>query len=64
MDVLTDRDRYIIEGRFGLNGENKKTLEELGNDLGVTRERIRQIESKGLRKLGHPSRVKKIKNYW
>ena len=64
LNVLTVRERYIIEERYGLNGENTKTLEELGGVLGVTRERIRQIESKALQKLGHPSRAKKIKNYW
>lgn len=58
LDTLTDKERYVIERRYGLNGNDEQTLEELGNQLGVTRERIRQIECKALEKLKrHAKRV-------
>jgi RNA polymerase primary sigma factor len=60
---LTDRERKIIEMRFGLVDGKTRTLEEVGKEFGVTRERIRQIEAKALRKLRHPSRAKKLKDY-
>jgi len=50
--------------RFGLEDGHQRTLEEVGQEFGVTRERIRQIEAKALRKLRHPSRGKALKDYW
>lgn len=63
LQSLTDRERKIIEMRFGLIDGKTRTLEEVGKEFGVTRERIRQIEAKALRKLRHPSRAKKLKDY-
>ncbi len=60
---LTEREQAVIKYRFGLDDDKIYTLEEIGNILGVTRERIRQVESKALRKLSHPSRSKKLKPY-
>ena len=60
---LNERERYIIRQRFGLDDGHPRTLEEVGKEMGVTRERIRQIEAKALRKLRHPSRSKKIKDF-
>ncbi len=61
---LTDRERKVLELRFGLIDGHQRTLEEVGQEFGVTRERIRQIEAKALRKLRHPSRGKALKDYW
>lgn len=58
--TLTDKEHRIIKLRFGLDGNNPHTLEEIGHQLGVTRERIRQIEAKALRKLRHPSRANRL----
>ena len=66
MDVLnslTTRERKVLELRFGLEDGRSRTLEEVGREFQVTRERIRQIEAKALRKLRHPSRSKKLKDY-
>ena len=63
LDTLTDREKRILELRFGIEDGRPRTLEEVGKEFGVTRERIRQIEAKALRKLRHPSRSKKIKDY-
>ncbi len=63
LDTLTDRERKVIELRFGLKDGHPRTLEEVGKVFGVTRERIRQIESKTLSKLRHPSRSAKLKDY-
>jgi RNA polymerase primary sigma factor len=66
MDVLnslTSRERKVLELRFGLEDGRSRTLEEVGREFAVTRERIRQIEAKALRKLRHPSRSKKLKDY-
>ena len=60
---LTERERRVLELRFGLDDGRSRTLEEVGAEFGVTRERIRQIEAKALRKLRHPSRAKKLKDY-
>jgi RNA polymerase primary sigma factor len=61
---LTERERRVLVLRFGLEDGHQRTLEEVGQDFGVTRERIRQIEAKALRKLRHPSRGKALKDYW
>lgn len=60
---LSDRERRVIEMRFGLNNGQGRTLEEVGKELGVTRERIRQIEAKALRKLRHPRRSRHLRDY-
>ena len=60
---LTDRERRVILLRFGLEDDRARTLEEVGHEFNVTRERIRQIEAKALRKLRHPSRSRKLKDY-
>ncbi len=60
---LTKRERKVLQLRFGLEDGRTRTLEEVGREFGVTRERIRQIETKALRKLRHPSRSKKLKDY-
>jgi len=63
LDSLSERERKVIELRFGLVDGHPRTLEEVGREFGVTRERIRQIESKTLCKLRHPSRSSKLKDY-
>ncbi len=63
LQTLTDREQRVLRLRFGLDDGRARTLEEVGQKFGVTRERIRQIEAKTLRKLRHPSRSKKLKDY-
>ena len=63
LGTLSDRERQVLAMRFGLDDGRTRTLEEVGKAFGVTRERIRQIEAKALRKLRHPSRSKKLKDY-
>ncbi len=63
LSTLSDREKRVLIMRFGLDGGRPKTLEEVGREFKVTRERIRQIEAKALRKLKHPSRSKKLKDY-
>ena len=63
LDTLTDREQKVLKLRFGLDDGRSRTLEEVGKEFDVTRERIRQIEAKALRKLRHPSRSKKLKDY-
>ena len=63
LDGLAERERKVIELRFGLEDGHPRTLEEVGREFGVTRERIRQIETKALRKLRHPSRADKLKSF-
>ena len=62
-DKLTERERKIIVLRFGLDDGRFRTLEEVGREFGITRERIRQIEAKALRKLRHPSYSRKLRGY-
>ena len=61
--TLTERERKVLRLRFGLDDGRARTLEEVGKEFNVTRERIRQIEAKALRKLRHPSRSRKLKDY-
>ena len=61
--ALSDREAKVLKMRFGLSGGRAMTLEEVGKEFGVTRERIRQIESKALRKLKHPSKRKMLQDY-
>lgn len=63
LETLTDREKKVLTLRFGLDDGRARTLEEVGKEFDVTRERIRQIEAKALRKLRHPSRSKKLKDY-
>ena len=63
LESLSGRERRVLQLRFGLDDGRSRTLEEVGKEFGVTRERIRQIEAKALRKLRHPSRSKKLKDY-
>jgi RNA polymerase primary sigma factor len=63
LGTLTPRERRVVELRFGLDGDKLYTLSEIGAELGVTRERIRQIETKALRKLRHPSRSKLLREF-
>ena len=63
LDTLTDREQKVLRLRFGLDDGRARTLEEVGKEFNVTRERIRQIEAKALRKLRHPSRSRKLKDY-
>ena len=63
LNTLTDREKKVLRLRFGLDDGRARTLEEVGREFKVTRERIRQIEAKALRKLRHPSRSKKLKDF-
>ena len=63
LNSLTDRESRVLKLRFGLEDGRTRTLEEVGREFGVTRERIRQIEAKAIRKLRHPSRSKKLRDY-
>ena len=63
LKTLTEREEKVLRLRFGIDDGQSLTLEEVGKIFGVTRERIRQIESKALRKLKHPSRSKKLKDF-
>ena len=62
-ECLTDREEKVIRLRYGLDDGHPRTLEEVGKDFGVTRERIRQIEAKAIRKLRHPTRAKRLGDY-
>ena len=63
LDTLSDREKNVLILRFGLDDGRPRTLEEIGGKMGVTRERIRQIEEKALKKLRHPSRSKKLRDF-
>ena len=63
MDTLTDREENVLRLRFGLDDGKMRTLEDVGKVFNVTRERIRQIEAKALRKLRHPSRSKPLRDF-
>jgi RNA polymerase primary sigma factor len=60
---LTEREREVLYMRYGLQDGRNRTLEDVGKQIGVTRERIRQIEAKALRKLRHPSRANMLRDY-
>ena len=64
MSTLTPREAKVLKLRFGLEDGKARTLEEVGKEFGVTRERIRQIEAKAIRKLRHPNRQKKLDDFW
>ena len=63
MSDLTDREEKVLRLRYGIGDGKPRTLEEVGKEFGVTRERIRQIEAKAIRKLRHPTRQKKLDDY-
>ena len=63
LNSLNPRERRVLQLRFGLDGGRSRTLEEVGREFGVTRERIRQIEAKALRRLRHPSRSRVLRDY-
>ena len=63
LETLTEREQRVLILRFGLKDGRSRTLEEVGKEFNVTRERIRQIEAKALRKLRHPSRARMLKGY-
>ena len=63
LDTLTERERQVLEQRFGLVDGYQRTLEEVGRQFKVTRERIRQIEAKALRKMRHPTRIRHLEGY-
>ena len=63
LESLTERERSVVRLRFGLEDGRARTLEEVGKEFNVTRERIRQIEAKALRKLRHPTRSKRLKDF-
>jgi RNA polymerase primary sigma factor len=63
LGTLNDREKRVLQLRFGLDDGRGRTLEEVGKEFGVTRERIRQIEAKALRKLRHPSRSQKLRDF-
>ena len=63
LGTLTPREHRIVQLRFGLEDGRSRTLEEVGKEFNVTRERIRQIEAKAIRKLRHPSRSRKLRDY-
>ena len=63
LDSLTGRERRVLQLRFGLEDGRARTLEEVGKEFNLTRERIRQIEGTALRKLRHPSRSRKLRDY-
>ena len=63
LDTLTERERKVLELRFGLGDGYSRTLEEVGRQFQVTRERIRQIEAKALRKMRHPTRIRQLEGF-
>jgi RNA polymerase primary sigma factor len=63
LQTLTERERQVLDYRFGLTDGYSRTLEEVGKEFSVTRERIRQIEAKALRKLRHPTRMRKLDGF-
>jgi RNA polymerase primary sigma factor len=63
LNTLDEREKRVLELRYGIDGDRARTLEEVGKEFGVTRERIRQIEAKALRKLRHPTRSRIVSDY-
>ena len=64
IETLTPREQKVIRLRYGLDDNHARTLEEVGKEFNVTRERIRQIEAKALRKLRHPNRIKRLEDFY
>ena len=63
LNILSTRERKVLTLRFGLEDEVSRSLGDVGKELGITRERVRQIEAKALRKLRHPSRSRKLRDF-
>ena len=63
LDTLTDKERKVLKSRFGLSGSYCRTLEEVGREFDLTREQIKKIEAKAMRKMRHPSRIRRLEEF-